>query len=127
MNRILLHGLALLVAVGGPAARTAAADARDSAVRPTEVIRLFDGKSLNGFYTWMKDTQREDPRKVFRVTDGMLHVTGDGLGRTGNQQGVPRLPLRSRDQVGRAHLGQPHRSDEGFRPAGPQHRRRRRL
>ena len=28
----------------------------------------------------MKDTQREDPRKVFRVTDGMLHVTGDGLG-----------------------------------------------
>ena len=49
MTRILLHGLALLVAVGGTAARTAAADARGSAVRPTEVIRLFDGKSLNGF------------------------------------------------------------------------------
>ena len=127
MNRILLHGLAMLVAAGGTVAQTAAADARDSAVRPTKVIRLFDGKSLDGFYTWMKDTQREDPRKVFRVTDGMLHVTGDGVGRIGNQQGVPRLPLHSRDQVGSAHLGQPHRADEGFRPAGPQRRRRRRL
>ncbi|MYA78980.1 MAG: DUF1080 domain-containing protein [Acidobacteriia bacterium] len=80
MNRFLLHGLAMLAAVGGASAQTAAGDARGSAVRPTEVIRLFDGKSLDGFYTWMKDTQREDPRKVFRVTDGMLHVTGDGLG-----------------------------------------------
>jgi len=80
MNKILLHCLAMLIAVGGTAAQTAADDARDSAVRPTKVIRLFDGRSLDGFYTWMKDTQREDPRKVFRVTDGMLHVTGDGLG-----------------------------------------------
>ncbi len=80
MNKILLHCLAMLIAVGGTAAQTAAADARDSAVRPTKVIRLFDGKSLGDSYTWMKDTQREDPRKVFRVTDGMLHVTGDGLG-----------------------------------------------
>jgi hypothetical protein len=45
-----------------------------------EVIRLFDGKSLDGLYTWLKDTKYEDPRNVFRVTDGMLHVTGDGLG-----------------------------------------------
>lgn len=42
--------------------------------------RLFDGKSLAGCYTWLKDTEYEDPRHVFRVTDGMLHVTGDGLG-----------------------------------------------
>lgn len=43
-------------------------------------IRLFDGKSLAGCYTWLKDSKYEDPRKVFRVTGGMLHVTGDGLG-----------------------------------------------
>ena len=43
-------------------------------------IKLFDGKSLDGFYTYLKDTKYEDPRQVFRVTDGMLHVTGDGLG-----------------------------------------------
>ena len=43
-------------------------------------IKLFDGKSLEGLYTFLKDTKYEDPRRVFRVTDGMLHVTGDGLG-----------------------------------------------
>jgi len=44
------------------------------------VIRLFDGKTFGDCYTWLKDAKREDSRRVFRVTDGMLHVTGDGLG-----------------------------------------------
>lgn len=43
-------------------------------------IVLFDGRSLGDCYTWLKDSQRDDPRQVFRVTDRMLHVTGDGLG-----------------------------------------------
>jgi len=43
-------------------------------------IRLFDGKTLGDCYTWLKDTHREDPRHVFRVADGMIHVSGDGLG-----------------------------------------------
>lgn len=49
-------------------------------VRPTENIRLFDGKTLGDCYTFLKDTKYEDPRRVFRVTDGKLHFTGDGLG-----------------------------------------------
>ena len=53
---------------------------RESATRPTKVIRLFDGKSLDACYTFLKDTKYEDPRNVFRVTDQMLHITGDGLG-----------------------------------------------
>jgi len=44
------------------------------------VIRLFDGKTLGDCYTWLKDTKREDPRQVFSVAEGMIHVTGDGLG-----------------------------------------------
>ena len=53
----------------------------DEALSPTDdVIRLFDGKSLGDCYTWLKDTKREDPRQVFRVTDGILHISGDGLG-----------------------------------------------
>jgi hypothetical protein len=60
-----------------PATKSAAAD---EAVSPKDVIRLFDGKTLGDCYTWLKDTKREDPRKVFRVDDGMIHVTGDGLG-----------------------------------------------
>jgi hypothetical protein len=55
--------------------------AADRAVSPTDdVIRLLDGKTLGDSYTWLKDTKREDPRKVFHIDDGMLHITGDGLG-----------------------------------------------
>src|SRR5262245_12626506 len=50
------------------------------AVHPREVIRLFNGRDLAGLSTWLKDTKRDDPRRVFRVTDGLLHITGDGYG-----------------------------------------------
>ncbi len=51
------------------------------AISPKDaVIQLFDGKSLDGLYTFLQDTKYEDPRQVFRVTDGLLHITGDGLG-----------------------------------------------
>jgi hypothetical protein len=63
-----------------PKGTTADESRRPQATQPTEQVRLFDGKSLDGFYSWMSDTQYEDPRNVFRVTDGMLHVTGNGLG-----------------------------------------------
>jgi hypothetical protein len=56
------------------------ADDKPQAVTPKETIQLFNGKDLAGFTTWLKDTKREDPRKVFRVTDGQIHVTGDGYG-----------------------------------------------
>jgi hypothetical protein len=49
-------------------------------IRPTETIRLFDGKTLGDCYTYLQDSKYEDPRRVFRVTDGFLHITGDGLG-----------------------------------------------
>src|SRR5262245_61138975 len=47
---------------------------------PREVIRLFNGRDLAGLSTWLKDTKRDDPRRVFRVTDGLLHISGDGNG-----------------------------------------------
>jgi len=46
---------------------------REQATQPTELVRLFDG-------TFLKETKLEDPNKVFRITDGMLHVTGEGFG-----------------------------------------------
>jgi 3-keto-disaccharide hydrolase len=50
-------------------------------ITPTDgPIPLFDGKTLGNCYTWLKDTRREDPRRVFRVTDRLLHITGDGMG-----------------------------------------------
>src|SRR5437868_7362 len=66
----------------GPAALllTAAVLPAAEPVRPTERVALFNGKDLSGLTPWLKDTKREDPRRVFRVTDGMIHITGDGTG-----------------------------------------------
>lgn len=47
---------------------------------PTEVVRLFNGKDLSGWQVWLRKTGREDPRRVFRVSDGMIHVTGEDHG-----------------------------------------------
>ncbi len=47
---------------------------------PTKTIPLFNGTDLTGFTSWLKDTHHADPRKVFTVHDGMIHVSGDGYG-----------------------------------------------
>ncbi len=48
---------------------------------PRELVSLFNGKDLSGLTTWLKDTRRDDPRRVFRVADdGLLRITGDGFG-----------------------------------------------
>jgi hypothetical protein len=41
---------------------------------------LFNGRDLTGFYTWLRDTRYADPRGVFSVTNGMIRISGDGLG-----------------------------------------------
>jgi len=63
------------------AAGVAAEPNDNEAVAPTSgVIKLFDGKTLGDTYTWLKDTKRDDPRKVFAVADGLIHISGDGYG-----------------------------------------------
>ena len=54
---------------------------RDTAVSPTDgPIKLFNGRNLEGFYTWIRDSQYSDPKKIFTVQDGMIHISGDGYG-----------------------------------------------
>lgn len=50
------------------------------AIRPKNAIQLFNGKNLDGLYTWLEDAKYEDPRKVFTVEGGVLHISGDGFG-----------------------------------------------
>jgi len=57
-----------------------AAEPKDDAIRPTEVVRLFNGRDLTGLYSHLQDTKYEDPRGVFSVVDGQLRISGDGLG-----------------------------------------------
>jgi hypothetical protein len=55
-------------------------ESKSPAIRPDKVITLFNGKNLDGFTSWLKDTKREDPRKVFQVSEGMIHASGEGMG-----------------------------------------------
>src|SRR5437764_9472964 len=75
MHRLILGTAAVL----GLAAALPA-DPPADAITPTAVTPLFNRKDLSGFTTWLKDTKHADPRKVFRVTDGLFHATGDGFG-----------------------------------------------
>src|SRR5208283_4601482 len=58
----------------------AAEDKKTDPIRPTETIKLFNGQDLTGFTTWLKDTKREDPKKVFGVQDGVIRVAGMPMG-----------------------------------------------
>lgn len=54
---------------------------RDTAVSPTDgPIKLFNGRNMDGFYPWIRDSSYSDPKKVFTVHDGMIHISGDGYG-----------------------------------------------
>ena len=80
MSRLCTGCLAALVLAG---ALARGEDRAPAAITPKEVIKLFDGKGLDGLSTWLKDSKRDDPRKVFRVTEGHLHISGDGFGYVG--------------------------------------------
>jgi len=62
------------------AGQVAAEEGQAEPIAPREVTQLFNGRDLSGLTTWLKDTQRDDPRKVFQVTDGMIHLSGEGNG-----------------------------------------------
>ena len=74
-------GLWACLALGLSLALTRGQENQPEPIRPKEgVIQLFNGKDLTGLHTWLKDTQREDPRRVFTVEAGLLHISGDGYG-----------------------------------------------
>ena len=77
----MLAALCTAIVLASASARLAV-KAADSAepITPRKVMRLWNGKDLTGLTTWLKDTKREDPRGVFKITDGMIHLSGDGLG-----------------------------------------------
>jgi len=50
----------------------------DEIVKP---VKLFNGKDLTNFYTWLKGYgKNNDPKKVFTVEDGMIRVSGEVFG-----------------------------------------------
>lgn len=52
-----------------------------SAQEPAATLSLFNGKNLDGWYTYLKDRGRDqDPKQVFTVADGMLRISGEEYG-----------------------------------------------
>jgi hypothetical protein len=46
-----------------------------------EIIHLFDGTSLSGWYTFLKDRGvNNDPKNVFTVTEGLIRISGEEWG-----------------------------------------------
>lgn len=46
-----------------------------------KTIKLFNGKNLDGWYTFLKDRGRDkDTKSVFTVKDGMIHISGEEWG-----------------------------------------------
>lgn len=46
-----------------------------------KVTSLFNGKNLDGWYTFIKDKGRNiDPNKVFTVQDGIIRISGEEFG-----------------------------------------------
>jgi len=76
----------LALALGCLTGPVAAEESQTEPIAPREVTQLFNGNDLSGLTTWLKDTQRDDPRKVFRVTDGMIHLSGEGNGYVATQK-----------------------------------------
>lgn len=75
MFRILPTCLLLMAALLACPARAQAA-----ATTPTGQITLFNGTNFAGLYPWFSTSGFSDPNQVFRVTNGLLHITGDGWG-----------------------------------------------
>jgi hypothetical protein len=74
-QRLFLSLVAILVMVA-----PAGADDAVLVRTPAKSIALFNGKGLARLYTWLRDTKRDDPHKVFTVEGGIIHVSGDGFG-----------------------------------------------
>jgi hypothetical protein len=49
-------------------------------VTPKKTIQLFNGKNLDGWYTWLRDTKYEDPKGVFTVSNKVLRISGEDWG-----------------------------------------------
>ena len=46
----------------------------------TRTIKLFNGRDLDGWYTWLREARYDDPAHVFSVVDGQLRISGEQWG-----------------------------------------------
>lgn len=49
-------------------------------IQPTRPTKLFNGRDLTGFYTWLREHKYDDPNKVFTVVNGAVRISGEEWG-----------------------------------------------
>jgi hypothetical protein len=59
---------------------------RKEAIAPRAKISLFNGRNLDGWYTWLKENKYQDPTQVFSVKDGALRISGEEWGGIATRQ-----------------------------------------
>ena len=50
------------------------------AITPTKPLRLLNGRNLDGWYTWLRDSKYQDPKQVFSIVNGQLRISGEEWG-----------------------------------------------
>jgi Domain of Unknown Function (DUF1080) len=69
-NRVFLGAAAAILAAGSLSGQPSAASDPDGGW-----VSLFNGKNFDGWYTFLPSTGKNaDPKKVFKVEDGMIHI-----------------------------------------------------
>lgn len=70
-------------------------------------VALFDGHDLSAFDTFLRGrTLNEDPQHVFRVEDGVIHVSGREMGYIITKQSFHRFYLRAEFRWGEGTFGE---------------------
>ena len=70
---------ALLLATHAPAETTLAT--LPEAISPSEgTLRLFDGRTLKGWTTWLEQGGKNNDHQAYSVVDGTLRISGEGMG-----------------------------------------------
>jgi hypothetical protein len=49
-------------------------------ITPAKKMQLFNGRNLDGWYTWSRDSKYADPKAVFTVADGVIRIPGEEWG-----------------------------------------------
>ncbi len=55
-------------------------------ITPSKKIALFNGRNLDGWYTWSRDNKYEDPNKVFTAVNGNIRISGEEWGGIATRQ-----------------------------------------
>lgn len=73
LSPVLLTSVALLAAQPGP-------DNSAHPIVPKKKTVLFNGKNLDGWYTWLRNNHYQDPNQVYSVRDGAIRISGTEWG-----------------------------------------------